>query len=78
MIKELDLHSIQSWNDRTDALTGRLARAREMAAKELEPKTQIVDIPRQTIKTEEDIETWLQEMKKRLKAALKKGPIIIR
>jgi len=78
LIKELDQHSIQSWNDQTDALTGRFARAREMAAKELEPKTQIVDIPRQTIKTDEDIETWLQEMKKRLKAALKKGPIIIR
>ena len=78
LIKELDQRSIQSWNERTDALTGRFARAREMAAKELEPKTQIVDIPRQTIKTDEDIETWLQEMKKRLKAALKKGPIIIR
>ena len=78
MIKELDQRSIQSWNERLDALTGRFARAREMAAKELEPKTQIVDIPRQTIKTEEDIEAWLQEMKKRLKAALKKGPIVIR
>ncbi|WNZ28441.1 MAG: BREX system P-loop protein BrxC [Candidatus Bathyarchaeota archaeon] len=78
LIKELDERSIQSWNERTYALTERFARAREMAAKELEPKTQIVDIPRQTIKTEEDIESWLQEVKKLLKAALKKGPIIIR
>jgi hypothetical protein len=78
LIKELDQHSIQSWNDRTDALAGRFARAREMAAKELEPKIQIIDIPRQTIRTEADIEAWLQELKKQLKAALKKGPIVIR
>jgi len=78
LIKELDERSIKSWNERTDALSGRFARARELAAKELEPKTQIIDIPRQTIKTDEDIEKWLQEMKKRLKAALKRGPIIIR
>jgi hypothetical protein len=49
-----------------------------MAAKELEPKAQIIDIPRQTIKTEEDIETYLQELGKQLKAALKKGPVVIR
>lgn len=78
LIKELDQRSINSWNERTDALSGRFARARELAAKELEPKTQFIDIPRPTIKTEEDIETWLQEIKKQLKAALKKGPIIIR
>ncbi len=78
LIKELDRHSIQSWNDRTDALAERFARARAMAAKELEPKAQIIDIPRQTIKTEEDIETYLQELGKQLKAALKKGPVVIR
>ena len=48
-----------------------------MAAKELEPKTQIVKIPRRTIRTKEDIEAWLQEVKENLKAALKKGPIVI-
>jgi len=78
LIKELDQHSIQSWDDRTDALAERFARAQAMAAKELEPKTQIIDIPRQTLKTEEDIEIFLQGLKKQLKAALKKGPVVIR
>jgi hypothetical protein len=77
LIQELDQHPLRSWDDRIDALTERFARAREMAAKELEPKTQIVKIPRRTIKTKEDIETWLQEVKENLKAALKKGPIVI-
>jgi hypothetical protein len=77
LIRELNQHPIQSWNDRIDALAGRFARVREMAAKELEPKTQIVNIPRRTIRTKEDIEAWLQEVKERLKAALKKGPIVI-
>jgi hypothetical protein len=77
LIKELNQHPLRSWNDRIDALAERFARAREMAAKEIEPKTQIVKIPRRTIKTKEDIDAWLQEVKENLKAALKKGPIII-
>jgi len=77
LIKELNQRPILSWNDRIDALARHVARAREMAAKELEPKTQIVSIPRRTIRTKDDIETWLQEVKEQLKAALKKGPIVI-
>lgn len=78
LIKELDHHPIKSWTDRIDALAGRFARAREMAARELEPKTQMVDLPRRTLKTKEDIDAWVQEVKERLKAALSKGPVVIR
>ena len=78
LVKELDKNPLHIWNDRIDALAGRFARAREIAAKELEPKTQTVDIPRRTIRTDEDIDTWIEDVKLQLKTALKKGPIIIR
>jgi len=78
LIEELDQHPINVWNDRIDALAERFPRARELAAKLLEPKTQTVVIPRRTLKTNEDIEAWVQDVRKRLKAALTKGPIVIR
>jgi hypothetical protein len=77
LIHELNQRPLPSWNDRIDALVRRFARAREMAAKELEPKTQIVNVPRRTIKTKDDIETWIDEVKEELETALKKGPIVI-
>ena len=77
LIGELKQYPLRSWNDRIDALAGRFERARELAAKELEPKTQMVKIPRRTLKTEEDIESWLEEVREKLKAALNKGPVVI-
>jgi len=78
LIKELKQHPLREWNDRIDALTTRFTRARELAAKMLEPKIQPVDIPRRTLKTDEDIDTWIKEVKEQLKATLRKGPIVIR
>jgi len=78
LIKALAKHPINFWNDRIDALAGRFARAGELAAKALEPETQTVDIPRRTLKSEEDIEVWVEEVQDKLKAALIKGPVMIR
>jgi FtsZ-binding cell division protein ZapB len=77
LINELKQYPLRSWNDRIDALAGRFERARELAATELEPKTQMVKIPRRTLKTEEDIESWLEEVREKLKAALNKGQVVI-
>lgn len=78
LIKAIGLHPIHVWNDRIDALSGRFARAMELAAKALEPETQTVDIPRRILKTDEDIDEWVREVKEQLKEALGKGPIVIR
>ena len=78
LIKALGQCPINVWNDRVDALTTRFERASELAAKALEPETQTVNIPRRTFKSEEDIEDWLEKVKVELKAALAKGPVVIR
>ncbi len=78
LVTALKQHPLGGWCDRIDALSGRFARARELAAKALEPKTQTVKLPRPTFKTEQDIESWVQEVRDRLKAALGKGPVVIR
>lgn len=78
LIAALEQHPLSRWSDRIEALSSRFARAREMAAKALEPETQTVHIPRRTLKTEQDINAWVQEVKDKLNAALSKGPVVIR
>lgn len=78
LIKALQKHPLKVWKDRIDALPERFACAREMAAKELEPKAQTVNIPRRTLKSEGEIEVWIKEVTDQLKTALSKGPVVIR
>ena len=78
LIKTLDSQPISTWKDRVDAIGEHFDRARLLAAKESEPKTQPIDLPRRLLKTNEDLETWIQEVKKKLKDALTKGPIVLR
>ncbi|MDP2990544.1 MAG: BREX system P-loop protein BrxC, partial [Kiritimatiellota bacterium] len=78
LVLALEQHPLAVWRDRIDALSGRFDRARELAAKSLEPQTQTLDIPRRTLKTAEEIDAWVEEVKQQLKAALEKGPIMIR
>lgn len=78
LLKALKKYPINSWSDRIDALSNRFSKARELAAKSLEPKTQTIDLPRRTFKTENDIDVWVQEVKEQIKTALGKGPVVIR
>ncbi|MEI6103977.1 MAG: BREX system P-loop protein BrxC [Methanothrix sp.] len=78
LIAALKRYPLAGWGDRIDALSGRFARAREMAARALEPQMQTVHIPRRTLKTEQDINAWVQEVTDQLKSALNKGPVVIR
>lgn len=78
LIAALEGHPLSRWGDRIDALSSRFARAREMAAKAMEPKTQTVHIPIRTLESEQDIDDWIDEVKEKLKAALSKGPVVIR
>jgi len=78
LIAAMKAYPISSWGDRIDALAGRFSRARELAAKELEPKTQAIEVPRRTLKTADDVQAWLDEAGKVLNQAVAKGPVIIK
>jgi len=78
LISALDSQPITAWKNRIDAIGEHFARARELAAKEIEPKTHPIELPRRLLKTNEDVEIWIQEVKKKLTDALTKGPIVLR
>ncbi len=78
LVAALGQHPLSVWQDRIDALPGRFDRAREQAARSLEPETQTVDVPRRTLKTEVEVDAWVRDVQVQLKKALAKGPVVIR
>jgi len=77
LIAALKRTPISVWNDRIDAVRGRSARARELAAKAIEPKSQTVEVSRRTLKTKQDVDAWIAEMKGKLEKAVANGPVVL-
>ncbi len=77
LLAALNSVSLPSWRDRTHALSERFNEALKRAAQLLEPKTQTIKLNSATLRSPEDVKTWLAEQEKELLKALKNGPIII-
>ena len=75
---ELTANPVSGWDDRIDALGGRFARVRETAAKLLQPETQSVELPRRTLKTQNDVDEWLNEVQELLSTKVKEGPVVVK
>jgi hypothetical protein len=60
-----------------DALPTRFQNAAAAAAKLLEPKAQYISLPGGTIQNEADLQAWLDDVKARVLAKLKDGPVIL-
>ena len=60
-----------------DAIPGRVQQAIERAAKLLEPKVQTVSLERSTLRSEQEVDAWLERQKSRLLEGLKQGPVLV-
>ena len=69
--------SLDHFSAQVAALGSRFDTVADVAAKMCEPETQFIHLPRCTLKTEAEIDSWLEEVKKTCKAALEAGPIVI-
>ncbi len=78
VLATLEKYSLHFIKDRVAAMPARFGNVVVEAAELLEPELQIIDLPRRTFKTIEDIESWLQDVRTKLTAALGKGPVIIK
>jgi hypothetical protein len=75
ILAELERCSLSQWADRTQALRGRFEAARLDAARLLQPTVTLVDLPRRTLTTEEDLANWLAEAEQRIREKLSNGPV---
>lgn len=78
VLSTLDGCSLSTFGDRVAALESRFAEVHSKAAKLCEPEAQFVQVPRRTLKTNEEIDKWADEVKERLKTALKRGPVVLK
>jgi len=77
LIRTLDAAPLDSWRDKTDALSSRFANAGLKAAKLLEPETRRVHLSSPTLHTEDEFKTWIAAQERELLAKVKDNPIVI-
>jgi hypothetical protein len=78
VLATLDKVSLAMFADRVAAMSSRFDNVLSTAAELCEPEAQFIQVPRRTLKTVEDIEAWVIEVKQQIKDALAKGPVVIR
>jgi hypothetical protein len=78
VLTTLDSCSLPMFADRVAAMPGRFDGVARAAAELLEPEAQFIQVPRRMLKTDAEIDAWLEEVKQQLKTALQQGPIVIR
>ncbi len=69
--------SLSALADRVAAMPSRFDAVLVKAAEIMEPDAQYVKVPRRTIKTEQEIDAWLEDARGEIETALKNGPVII-
>lgn len=60
------------------ALPALVAQAIEQAARKLEPKVRAITIEKTTLRSEDDVNAWVERQKTKLIEAVKQGPILIK
>lgn len=64
--------------DRVAALPARFDNVAAAAAELMEPQVQFIQVPRRTLKSEAEIDSWIEDVRQQLIEALQDGPISIR
>ncbi len=77
LLAALHACDLATWRAHTDALPTRFAQALAAAIQEAEPKARPLDLPPATLRTVEEMESWLDTVRKRIEAALRDGPVIL-
>lgn len=77
LLASLDGRPLVTLQTEADAVTGRLQRALELAARYLEPKVQTISLERATLRTAEDVRNWLTRQETVLLDAVAAGPVLV-
>lgn len=78
LLRALNSYPLETWQDRIGALRGRFDRAREAAAVLLIPEAKPLTLPRRTLKSREELQAWLDDVKQKIENALDDGPVILK
>ncbi|HWL82092.1 MAG TPA: BREX system P-loop protein BrxC [Roseomonas sp.] len=76
IVESLNGRGLGQWRDMAAAHPARIEEALCDAAVELEPKMQMVSIPRPVLKTGDDLTTWLDNLRAEIEPRLLAGPVL--
>lgn len=77
LLAALEATRPRDWEDRIDLLPPRIAKAREQAARLVEPAAIRVTPPSATLRTQEDVDAYLNELRAKIEAQLANGPVVL-
>ncbi|MDQ2841005.1 MAG: BREX system P-loop protein BrxC [Acidobacteriota bacterium] len=77
LLRAMDSQSLGARASEADAVSGRVQRALELAARLLEPKLHAVAVERATLRTDAEVRAWLERQETLLMVEVKKGPVLI-
>jgi hypothetical protein len=77
LLAALDRRSLSARAAESDAVSARVQRALEIAARKLEPKVRTLVVERATLKSDADVRAWLSRQEQRLLAEVRLGPVLI-
>jgi hypothetical protein len=77
IVSTLEKVTLSALSDRVAAMPTRFDAVLVKAAELMEPDVQFVKVPRRTIKTEQEIDAWLEDARHQIETALENGPVII-
>jgi hypothetical protein len=77
LLDALDVAPLSRWHDRISLVPSRRDQARQRAAKQLEPSSVAVELPSATIKTPDDLEAYVGEVKARVQPHLDANETVI-
>lgn len=78
VLQTLQTLTLSAFEDRVKSLSSRFNEVQTQVAEIMEPTAKTIDLPSRTLKSEADLEDWLEEARKDLASALAQGPVIIR
>ena len=77
VLATLDTMPLTMFADRVAAMPVRFDKVAVVAAELLEPEASVVTLPRRMLRSEEEIEAWLGDVKEQLTTALAGGPVVL-
>ena len=77
LLEALDATPLSAWQDLITLVPIRREQARQHAAKRLEPESVTIAVPSATIKTADDLQTYLDELRARVQPHLDAGKTVI-
>ena len=69
--------SPREWEDQIDLLPTRIAKAREQAARLVEPAAIQLTPPSATLRTQEDVDAYLDDLRAKIESHLANGPVVL-